>query len=256
MENKFSILGLLLPAVLILLWHFLVKFGVFPSSLVAKPSSVGTAFLELIKDGSLLKHIWSSLFRLALGFAVGSILALILGLFVGTSDLVSKILNPTLSTLGPIPPVAWIPLLIILFGIGDGSKIALIAMGTFFVMYTSIISGIENVQGKWLEIGSLYEKTKVFMIKNVLLPAALSQVFLSARVALALSWILLIAAEVIASSSGLGWLIWDSRNFSRPDDMIVGMIVVGALGKLSDEIMKHLEYKMVPWKHQDRKKIT
>lgn len=150
--------------------------------------------------------------------------------------------------LAPIPPIVWIPLLIIFFGIGEMSKIVLLMVASFFVLFINTVHGIRSVDKKLVEVANIYKKSNFFLITKILIPSALSNIFLGLRLALGLSWILLIAAEVVASSKGLGWLIWDSRNFSRPDDMFVGIITIGILGKITDQILIKAEEYFTSWK--------
>lgn len=239
---------LILPVLLLLLWEWSVSQGVLPRTLIASPVEVAADFVRLLGNGELLIHALVSLQRLIAGFLIGTAVGLAAGVFVGVSRLAERLVAPTLQLLAPIPAIAWIPLFIILFGISDASKIVLIAFATFFVVYFNTVQGIRSADQKLVELAQAYQKTNWELIWRILFPSALPQVFTGLRVALGLSWILLIAAEVIASSKGLGWLIWDSRNFSRPDDMIVGMIAIGILGKASDMALVALERRLTVWR--------
>lgn len=242
------LISLLLPIGLIALWEWAVISGAVPNTLVASPSQVVVDFFELLFNGKLTVHSLISLYRLLLGFTIGTFLGLIFGVAVGTSKLVEKIVSPTMQFLAPIPPIAWIPLLIILLGIGEASKIGLLIIASFVVVYLNTIQGIRSTDQKLVDVAHVYRKSNRELISKILLPSALPNIFTGMRIALGLSWILLIAAEVIASSKGLGWLIWDARNFSRPDDMIVGMIAIGILGKLSDKILVAIEKELTKWR--------
>jgi len=161
---------------------------------------------------------------------------------------VERLIAPTIQFLAPIPPIAWIPLLIILLGIGEASKIGLIIIASFVVVYLNTVQGIRSTDQKLVDVAHVLRKSNKELIKKVLLPSATPHIFTGMRIALGLSWILLIAAEVIASSKGLGWLIWDSRNFSRPDDLFVGIIMIGILGKLSDMALVAIEKELTKWR--------
>ncbi len=240
--------SLALPVALIVLWELAVRRGWWPRTLIALPSEVFTDFLRLLGDGELVFHSYVSLRRLLIGFLLGSVLAVSLGAFVGLSRRAERVISPTLRLLAPIPVVAWIPLFIILFGIGEVNKVAIIALGTFFIIFFHTVEGIRGADRKLVEVAYVYNKTSLQLVTGVLLPSALPHILMGLRVALGLSWILLIVAEVIASAEGLGWLIWDSRNFSRADDMIVGMITVGILGKLSDTGVAALQSWLLRWR--------
>lgn len=245
--NEFLV-ALIFPVCLIALWELSVILGWLPQTLIASPSQIVIDYWEFLRDGSLLKHSGISLFRLLVGFLSGSLLGLIFGIGVGLSKFLNKLLSPLLQFLAPIPPIVWIPLLIIFFGIGEMSKIVLLMVASFFVLFINTVHGIRSVDKKLIEVANIYKKSNYYLITKIIIPSALSNIFLGLRLALGLSWILLIAAEVVASSKGLGWLIWDSRNFSRPDDMFVGIITIGILGKITDQLMIKAEEHFTSWK--------
>jgi sulfonate transport system permease protein len=215
-------------------------------------------FAKLAWSGEIFSHAWVSIGRVLGGFVLGTILAVALGSLVGLSSIAERMVAPTIQALAPIPPTAWIPLLIILLGIGEMSKLALIAVGTFSVVYVSTVQGIRAVDQKLVEVAMMLEKPRRDLVFYVLLPGAAPNIMTGMRVALGLSWILLIAAEMVAAKMvsastrteglGLGWLIYDARNFSRADDMIVGMIAMGLLGKASDMMMARLERQLFSWR--------
>lgn len=242
------ILPLIIPLVLLIVWEWSVRSGLLPNTLIASPSQVVRDFFELAVSGKLLIHSIVSLYRLAFGFAIGTLIGLSLGVIVGTSKFAERLFAPTIQFLAPIPPIAWIPLLIILLGIGEASKIGLIIIASFIVVYLNTVQGIRSTDQKLVDVAHVLRKSNKELIKKVLLPSATPHIFTGMRIALGLSWILLIAAEVIASSKGLGWLIWDSRNFSRPDDLFVGIIMIGILGKLSDMALVTFEKQLTHWR--------
>jgi sulfonate transport system permease protein len=201
-----------------------------------------------VLDGSLAQHAMASLKRLLIGFGLGGIVGTILGFCSGMLARFERVIGPTIRVLAPIPPVAWIPLLVIVLGIGEGSKIGLITIGTFFVMYLASFEAVRSTDQRLVDVGRVFEKGTWEACWTIFVPSALPPVLVGIRTSLALSWILLIAAEVIASAEGLGWFIWDSRNFSRPADMIVGMIAVGALGGFSDWLVVRLSRPFLAWR--------
>ncbi len=242
------ILPFLIPIVILLVWEWSVTSGLLPNTIIASPLQVASDFFELTINGKLLTHSLTSLYRLTLGFTIGTLIGLALGIAVGTSKFAERLLAPTLQFLAPIPPIAWIPLLIILLGIGEGSKIGLIIIASLITVYINTVQGIRSTDQKLVDVANVLRKSNKDLITKVLLPSATPHIFIGMRIALGLSWILLIAAEVIASSNGLGWLIWDSRNFSRPDDLFVGIIAIGILGKLSDMALVVIEKELTRWR--------
>ena len=239
---------LVVPVGLILLWDISVRFNIVPRTLIASPLAVAERLVVLIANGKLEHQVLVSLGRLVQGFLYGSILGIAVGTAVGASRVASRLVEPTLLTMLPVPAVAWVPLLIVLFGIGETSKVLLIGLGSFFTLYLHTAHGIRSADRKLVEVAYILGKSRSVLIRRVLLPSALPEIFAAARIAMALSWALLIVAEVIASSSGLGWFIWDARNFNRPADMIVGMIAIGVLGKLSDALIGRVARFATRWR--------
>ena len=244
---KNAALALAIPFIIIAAWEFAVQTGIFPKSLIASPLQVAINFAHLFANGTLLHHALASFARLIPGFAIGSLIGLFFGILVGLSKKAEKILAPTFSFIVPIPPAVWIPVLIILLGIGDASKIGLIALGTALIVYASTLAGIRQTDKKLVELAQVFKKNNFQLVTKILLPSATPQIFAGLRAALCLSWILLIAAEIIAASKGLGWFIWDARNFSRPADMLAGIIAIGILGKATDKALELCQKHLTKW---------
>ncbi|SFG02106.1 sulfonate transport system permease protein [Novosphingobium sp. CF614] len=242
-----ALVPLILPMALLALWHAAVVLEWVPSTLIATPLAVATDLVRLAVDGTLTEHIFASLRRLIAGFGIGAAGGLALGSWIGVSRGAQRSIEPTISVLAPIPPTAWIPLLIILFGIQEASKIWLIALGVLFVVTTNTVSGIRHVDLRFVEVARVCEKSRSETLWFVLLPAAMPAIMTGLRLGLGLSWILLIAAELIAANRGLGWFIYDARNFSRPDDMIAGMVCIGFLGAVSDRLMLYAQRHVLRW---------
>lgn len=244
-----ALLPFLLPVTLIGLWHAAVALAWVPQTLIAAPLVVVSDLVRLAATGTLTDQIWASLYRLLIGFGLGAIAGILLGSWVGVSRTAQRAFQPTIGVLAPIPPTAWIPLLIILFGIHEASKIWLIAIGAFFVVTTNTVSGIRHVDQRLVEIAQIYDKNRWEILSSVLIPAAMPAILTGLRLGLGLSWILLIAAELIAANKGLGWFIYDARNFARPDDMIAGMICIGVLGAMSDRLMLYTQRYLLRWQN-------
>ncbi len=245
---KNILISLIVPFFIIVLWELSVELAWVPKTLIASPSQILIDYWYFLANGELFKHSFISMFRLLTGFVSGSLLGLIFGIGVGLSKFMNKLLNPLFQFLAPIPPIVWIPLLIIFFGIGELSKIVLLMIASFFILFINTVNGIRLADYNLIEVANIYKKSNYVLITKILIPSAFPNIFLGLRLALGLSWILLIAAEVVASSKGLGWLIWDARNFSRPDDMFVGIITIGILGKLTDQLMVVAEKHFTSWK--------
>lgn len=245
---KNVLLASILPIIIILLWELSVRWELVPTSLVASPSQVIAKFYTMLVDGRLWINSYASMKRLLIGFFLGTSLGIAIGTVVGFWKLGAKVIEPTFLALLPIPPIAWIPFVIILFGIGEASKIALISMGSFWTLFLQTSYGIRTTDKNLIEVALILKKDWKTILRRIMLPACLPHIFSGMRVALAISWGLLVASEIIASSKGIGWLIWDARNFSRPSDLIVGMIAAGILGKLTDGIIIKAEKRFTNWR--------
>ncbi|MCL6231497.1 ABC transporter permease [Acinetobacter sp. ANC 5579] len=239
--------GLALPVVLLLLCEILVKNGVIEPYLLPAPSSLWQSFIEL-SEGELWQHIWTSTWRVFLGFFIGSGLALIFALLVGLNKQAEAFLEPTFSAIKSIPSLAWIPLLLLWLGIDESSKITLIAIGAFFPTYTNTVAAIQGVDRKLIEVAQVYRLKYFRQIREIILPAASPGILTGLRNSLSLAWMFMIAAELIAATQGIGYLLSDGRETSRPDIVIIAIILLALLGKITDSLMKYLEQYLLRWR--------
>ena len=239
--------GLALPVVLLLLCEILVKNGVIEPYLLPAPSSLWQSFIEL-SEGELWQHIWTSTWRVFLGFFIGSGLALIFALLVGLNEQAEAFLEPTFSAIKSIPSLAWIPLLLLWLGIDESSKITLIAIGAFFPTYTNTVAAIQGVDRKLIEVAQVYRLKYFRQIREIILPAASPGILTGLRNSLSLAWMFMIAAELIAATQGIGYLLSDGRETSRPDIVIIAIILLALLGKITDSLMKYLEQYLLRWR--------
>jgi len=202
---------------------------------------------RLTVSGDLLRHTAVSLGRLGFGASLGVLAGVSAASLVALVPRAGLMIRPLLDFLAPIPVLAWIPLFIIFFGI-DGARTALIATGTGLILYGTTLTVILDTRAEYVDLALLYEKTRVQILIEISLPSGAWTLFGALRTALGLSWVLLLASELIASSSGLGWLIWDSRNFSRADEMMAAMIWVGTLGFFFDRLIASAQNRATAWR--------
>ncbi|XQE66983.1 ABC transporter permease [Pseudomonas sp. P3C3] len=240
--------GLALPLALLALLEALVRLDWIPAHQLPAPSQVGQTLWWLAAGGELWGHIGVSLARVAAGFAIGAALAVLIGAWVGLSRRAESYLEPTFQALRAIPSLAWVPLLLLWLGIDETPKVVLIALGAFFPVYLALLAGIRNVDRKLVEVGRLHRLSGVALTRRILLPAALPSLFTGLRGALSLSWMFLVAAELIAATQGLGYLLSDGRETSRPDLVIAAILLLAVLGKLSDGLLKQLETRALHWR--------
>lgn len=240
--------GLVLPMVSLVLLETLVRLGWIPAHQLPAPSQVGQTLWWLTVGGELWGHIGVSLARVAAGFAIGAMLSVLIGAWVGLSRRAEWYLEPSFQALRAIPSLAWVPLLLLWLGIDETPKVVLIALGAFFPVYFALLAGIRNVDRKLVEVGRLHRLSAVALTRRILLPAALPSLFTGLRGALSLSWMFLVAAELIAATQGLGYLLSDGRETSRPDLVIAAILLLAVLGKLSDGLLKQLETRALGWR--------
>ena len=235
-------LGLVLPAVALTGAEVGVRSGLVPANLLPAPSEIAQTLAYLARHG-LPAHVASSSARVAAGFAAGASLALVLGALVGFNRRAAALLDPSFQALRAIPSLAWVPLLLLWFGIDETPKLVLIAIGAFFPVYMGVSSGIRGVDRKLIEVAQLYQLGRVALARRVLLPAALPSLMTGLRNGLSLAWMFMVAAELIAASQGLGYLLSDGRETSRAD-----IVLLAVLGKASDSLMVLLENRLLGWR--------
>jgi NitT/TauT family transport system permease protein len=227
-------------------WALVVATGsvIFPT-----PAQVVTGTLELVRDGTLFEHIGASLFRVGVGFGLAVLVAVPLGLWMGWVKGAYITLNPLFQMLRPISPIAWIPIAILWFGVGNVSPIFLIFLSSVFPMVVQTTVGVQTIPKRYLRAAANCGVSRQALFRQVVIPAVLPQVIVGMRIGLGVAWLVVVAAEMIALRSGLGYLIMDSRNAgNRYDLVIAGMIIIGLIGLLLDGLMRLLEgLKVVRW---------
>ena len=230
-----------MPAGLLTGWHVLTTVtGTFASYQLPSPTAVWLAGIELATRSTgptLWTHLAISTQRVLLGFALGALVGLLVGALVGLSRLADLLLVGTTGALRAVPSLAWVPLLILWMGINEDSKVTLIAIGAFFPVYTTVASALRHVDPHLVEAGRAYGLRGPSLLLRVQLPAATPGVVSGLRLALAQSWLFLVAAELIASSMGLGFLLMDSANNGRVDRILLAIVSLALLGKISDGLI-------------------
>jgi len=229
--------GLVLPVLLVIGWHLLAASGRFSPAQLPAPLDVVAALGELAGRGELWQHIAISVQRVVLGFAAGAGAGLVLGGIVGLSVRARSFLAPTIQAVRAVPSLAWVPLLLLWLGIGETPKITLVAIGAFFPVYTTIAAALEHVDSRLVEVGRAYGRSGLRLFLQVQLPAIAPPALSGLRLGLAQGWLFLVAAELIASSIGLGFLLIDSQNTGRTDILLLAIVLLALLGKLTDAVL-------------------
>ena len=231
------LLGLLLPGILVAVWWSVTTFTDISAVILPSPEQVVLAGVELAENGLLSTYILISLQRVLLGFTIGASVGLALGALVGLSRVASQLLSPMLGALRAVPSLAWVPLLIIYLGIFEESKVTLIAIGAAFPVFTTVAGALRHVDPHLVEAGRAFGLGPGRLLTTVQLPAVVPSIVSGLRLALAQAWLFLVAAELIASSMGLGFLLTDSQYNGRVDRIFLAIILLAVLGKTSDALI-------------------
>jgi sulfonate transport system permease protein len=219
----------------------------FSENQLPPPRQVWTVVRDLAASGDLTRHLVASVRRVGLGFAVGAVAALVLGTGVGLSRTFEWLADPTLQALRNVPSLAWVPFLLLWLGIDETPKITLIAIGSFFPVYLNLVSGIRQADRKLVEVGAIFGLSRGAQIGQIFLPAASPYILAGLRIGAGQAWLFLVAAELIASTRGLGFMLIDGQNNLRPDIMVVGILTLALLGKTTDSLLRLVEKRWLVW---------
>ena len=224
------------------------------SELFPKPLDVARGLAELARKGLLVKYVVASLFRVTWGFLLAALVGVPFGLWLGWHPLARAALNPLVQAFRPISPIAWIPVAILWFGVSDAAPVFLIFLASVFPIATSAMAAVQNVQTVHIRAARNFGLTRGQLFRRVILPATLPQIVTGLRIALGVAWLVVVAAEMIAVNSGLGYLIIDARNAGRRYDLVVaGMVLIGVIGWLLDVLMRQVERSpAVKWAYGTR----
>ena len=255
--------GALVPVLLLILWEAGSRFGLFSEVLLPSPTAVaakwwayllpmqpqepGQSTLAWLISGELLHDAYSSLFRVIAGFLIGAGLALPLGLLMGASPRTYDLFNPLMQILRPIPPIAYIPLAILWFGLGNPPSFFLIAIGAFFPVLMNTIAGVRQVDGIYIRAARNLGVEQWTMFTRVILPAATPYILAGVRIGIGTAFIVVIVSEMIAVNDGLGFRILEAREFMWSDKIIAGMITIGLLGLFIDTAVSRLNNHLLSW---------
>jgi ABC-type nitrate/sulfonate/bicarbonate transport system permease component len=243
------IVTLLAPLALLLLWEGLVQARILDRRFFPAPSSIVGTFMSLAQT-SLPGHIWISLSRAAVGFLLGAVPAILLGVLMGLVPLVRAALQPIVGALFAVPKVAILPLVMLMFGLGEQSKWAIIAIAVFFQVLISTTAGVANIDRIYLDVGRNFGAGRLATLWTIALPGALPVIFAGIRLGWGVSLLLLVTAEMMAAKSGLGYLIWQSWQTFTIEEMYVGLVTIATLGMLSFWLLDVLEGWLIPWRRR------
>jgi ABC-type nitrate/sulfonate/bicarbonate transport system permease component len=252
------LVGLVAPALFVLIWWLTVAAGIFPASILPSPVAVGKSLLEWAfgsrgagpYSGTLIDAIQASGQRVLVGYAIAGLLGVAIGVPTGFFRTVGRLLDPLIHLLRPIPVTAWVPLSMVFFGFGFKSAIFLVALGSFFPIVVNTIEGVRGANRMLIKVGSMLGANKPQLLWHFILPASMPSIFVGLRLGIGLSWVLVIVAELLAVKSGIGYTLLDAYSFNRYDVVIAAMIMLGVLGFLSDSIIVGIQRVLLRW-HQE-----
>lgn len=233
------------------LWWAASTFGWVNAFLLPAPVKVLNTLFELGQSGALARHTLVSLQRVGLGFALAVIAAIVLAIVFSRSPAIRGLIDPLLEFVRQIPPLALTPLLILWLGIGETQKVAIIMLACFFPIFLGMRGGIAQVDQKLIEVGKVCGLSQGEIMRRIVLPSSLPSIVVGLRIGLGYSWRALVGAELIASSAGLGYLIVDAESLARTDIVLAGILVIGAIGLLADQLLKSAIAKAAPWLARD-----
>ena len=236
------------PLALLALWELVVRTGLVDARFFPAPSSIVGDFVQFLVSGELLSNTLTTLQRVAFGFFIGAIPGVALGLLVGVNRIARAVIEPIVAILYPIPKIAILPLILLIFGIGESSKYAIVAIGVFFIMLINTAAGVRQIESIYLDVARVFEIRRRSFYLRVLLPGALTNVFAGIKLSIGIAIVLAVAAEFTAAKSGLGFQIWNAWQTLQVERMYVALVMVSILGYALTLLGNALEDLLVPWR--------
>jgi len=247
-KNNFTLEFFTVFMPIMILWETLPWLGVVSPFLVPPPSVVAVTFWDLLVNHDLLGHVLISMLRFLLGLSIAILTAVPIGIFMGWNLLIRKHVLPLFQMLAPIPPPAWVPITIILLGIGLPMQVFLVFLGVFYPVLFDTYQGIKDTDPRYIASARVFGASELTLIKKVYLPNALSFIVMGIKIGIALGLVMLVVSEMVGAYSGIGWLLVESKDFFRIDRMVVCMLMLGFIGWFFIEIMKYIESRLAIWK--------
>lgn len=228
-------------------WQFLASIGWINPVLLPSPLQLGAAAYALMAEGILWTHTLASLNRVLTGFLLAAVVGITLGVALGWSDVLADLVRPLVESVRPIPPIAWTPIAILWFGVGDAPSYFLVFIGAVFPVFVNTFSAVRNIDRVQINAALSLGAKPGLLIRDVLIPAALPVIFPGLRIALGVGWMCVVAAELIAAQSGLGYMIQQNRVLLQTQNVVTGMITIGVVGFAMSTLMEVAERRLLPW---------
>lgn len=238
----------LLPLALLLLWQVTTSAGWLAPQILPSPATVAATFVDLVTGGDIVEGLAISLRRITVGFAIGAVTGLAAGIALGRSAKVEQYFGPSLRAIAQVPSLGWLPFLMLIFGLGETLNYVIIAKACFVPVALNTSAGIRNLPAPYLEMARALRLRRATMMWRVIVPGALPSVFSGVRLALSHAWIAMVVVEMLADTAGIGYLMTWGRTLFQIDVVIVGMILIGAIGFLMDSGLRHIERRLQRWR--------
>lgn len=235
---------------IVVLWEISARLGFINKNILSSPTEIINTAWQLILSGSLFTDSAASIKRVLVGVLIGSAMGVLLGVLVGLSSQIKEYLTFIIELIRPIPPIAWIPIAILAFGIGDNPAYFLVSLGAFFPIFTSTIKGIQSIEGKFIDVAYSLGADKLQVLTRIIFPLLLPYLITGFRISLGVGWIIVITAELVGAQNGLGYMIQLNRTLLRSAYVIVGMLTIGFIGVLLTSAINFLEYIVIPWRRR------
>lgn len=244
------IVSILSPLTLLLLWEFFARIHAIDTRLFSSPSLIIQAFIPLVMSGELLYNTYISVQRVLLGFLAGAVPGVLLGMAMGLSPVVRSAIDPMIAATYPIPKLAIMPLILLIFGLGEISKIFTIAIGVFYLVVINTMAGVLSIDRIYLDVAKNFGAGRKNFYLTVAFPGALPMIFAGLKLGMGMALILIVAAELSAAKAGVGWMIWRAYDMFDIEQMFVALIILSILGYLFSLILDAIERLVLPWKQQ------
>lgn len=247
------ILAVIAPLAVLAAWFIASNCGLVRASILPSPQRVFATSVDLWQSGKMAEDLLISIQRVLRGFALGAVAGIVIGSIMGFSETCNRVLGSLVNILRPVPMLAWIPLLILWLGIQEPSKTAVIFIGSFWSVLLNTTHGIQSTDTKLLEEARILEKSQLSIILQVYLPSALPSVFTGLRLGMSSAWTCVVGAEMIAATSGIGYMIHYARELAQPARVFAGVIHIGIIGLLIDKVLLAVQHKLLGWAYTDEK---
>lgn len=239
---------ILVPCAILVIWQEIAVSGFVKPVLLPPPTQVLTATIAMLSSGELITHLEISIVRVLEGFVLAALLGMGIGMGLGIFPLMFDLIDGTIQLLRPIPPIAWLPMAILWFGIEEGSKIFIITLGAFFPIFINVLDGVRQTDHKFVELSKVLEVSRSKFLRKVIIPSALPYIISGLRVGLGYAWMCVVAAELSAGMKGIGFMLTDARSLAQTDKVFVGMLAIGVVGKMMDSGLRSVEAKIIKWR--------